>query len=158
MRIEGPQWGVPQEVEQTIRRQAQVIAEWVKEPDVVWDLAQEGRLAAWKKAALDTQVSHLLFRSRQAMIKYASLGRSVDGKLMRTHNRVVVHDVLQLDGPAGDGENTLGDVLVDDRFPAAKFVASIMGIITQAATNHISYRIAPNEDDFPFRSVVRHRI
>lgn len=115
-RIEGPDWGVPHEVETTIRKQADGFAARAGRPDAAEDLAQEARIEAWKTATVegDTNIKHILADSKERVRDAARLGSSVDGKIYPTWKRRKIYGVISLDVPVGDGTSTVGEIWTSD--------------------------------------------
>ena len=72
-------------------------------PDAREDLAQEVRLAIHREllANLDSPRNHLFQRARHVIIDYRKRGKSVDGKLNRTHRRRQVWKLASLDADPG---------------------------------------------------------
>ena len=72
-------------------------------PDAREDLAQEVRLAIHREllANPDSPRNHLFQRARHVIIDYRKRGKSVDGKLNRTHRRRQVWKLASLDADPG---------------------------------------------------------
>ena len=73
------------------------------QPDAREDLAQEVRLAIHREllANPDSPRNHLFQRARHVIIDYRKRGKSVDGKLNRTHRRRQVWKLASLDADPG---------------------------------------------------------
>jgi DNA-directed RNA polymerase specialized sigma24 family protein len=137
-RVEGPRYGVTDEVERTIRKQATGFAHRAGMPHVADDLAQEARIAAWQTAVIegDTDQRHILADTRERIRDVARLGTSVDGKIFSTWKRPRLYGVISLEMPVGDGENVFGEILVDgdqsveDQALGLLMVGDIAGLLT----------------------------
>lgn len=113
-------YGVDEEIENGILRQAWRIGSEHGNYDEIEDLAQEGRIAAWMEATLhDSRVDYCLHRSRQAMAQYARSGVSVNGRLWLNARRKRVYYTDSLDYPLSSSrlpeDTTLLDILPDPR-------------------------------------------
>ena len=111
-------YGVTEEIEKKIRNQAWKIGSEHGDYAEIDDLAQEGRIAAWKKAtACEPRVDYCLNESRRSMGAYARSGYSVDGRIWPRHRRPKVYDIKSLDAPLQghgmSGDTTLGGALPD---------------------------------------------
>ena len=113
-------YGVTEEIESSIRRMAWRIGSEHGNYDEIDDLAQEGRIAAWKEATMhEPRADYCLHRSKQAMAQYARSGASVDGRLWLNHRRKKVYHTEELDAPLSSGRvpegATLANMLPDSR-------------------------------------------
>jgi hypothetical protein len=113
----GASFNFPPEVEEGIVAQANRFAFQSGCYHLREDLAQEGRIAAWKQLQEDpdSPVSYVLADSRQAMIWRMCRGKSVDGKPWKTRYRDFQYDIVSLEKPLPSGDlllDTLSQALV----------------------------------------------
>lgn len=113
-------YGVTEEIENGIRRQAWKIGSEHRNYSEIDDLAQEGRIAAWKEATLhEPRTDYCLHRSKQAMAQCARSGRSVESRMWHTYRRKKRYFLKEFDAPLSPGQApkdaTLADIMPDSR-------------------------------------------
>lgn len=146
--IEGDQYGVPDVVEENLRKQATKVAHRASRPDVAEDLEQEARIRAWQEASDgESKPQHLLVRTRQKISDVARSGTDVDGRLWESYERRHVWRVLSTDYPVDERGTPFGEILLDDR---ASVEEQVVGVIL---LDEISRRLTDEE-----RSILEQRL
>lgn len=115
--IKGHQYGVPDVVEENIKRQAGKVAYQAGRPDVAEDLEQEARLRAWEESQNgESNPPYLLADTKQAISGVARSGTDVDGKLWPAYERSKVYEIWSIDYVVSeDPYTTHGETIIDDK-------------------------------------------
>ena len=114
-------------------------------PDAGEDLAQEVRLAMHREllANPDCPRNHLFQRARHVIIDYRKRGKSVDGKLNRTHNRRRVWQLASLDADPGAARAVQSPQLrpVEDLALARVAYGELMERLTRQQAHYLARRL-----------------